>query len=146
MSKMSVARVLPESERCVYSCPHSTSPRRKTPQRETGAGKSPVALDTIVNVSTIMGKCVHSASPLSRSVPMNTAACLLAEPMVLPLEPVPIAEPEEPVEAAPPPADVSLKVPTDRDFEIYEQAVFAGMPQRLVAKKHGISQPRVHQI
>jgi len=77
---------------------------------------------------------------------MNTAACLLAEPMVLPLEPVPVAEPERPEEAAPRLADVSLKVPTDRDFEIYEQAVFAGMPQRLVAKNHGISQPRVHQI
>jgi len=77
---------------------------------------------------------------------MNSAACLLAEPMVLPLEPVPVAEPERPEEAAPRLAGVSLKVPTDRDFEIYEQAVFAGMPQRLVAEKHGISQPRVHQI
>ena len=91
---------------------------------------------------------------------MNTAACLLAEPMVLPLEPVPVAEPDSrragsacrsgegdtnchPVEEA---GGACPTVPTDRDFEIYEQAVFAGMPQRVVAKKHGISQPRVHQI
>src|SRR5688500_15384952 len=93
-----------------------------------------------------MGNCVHYVSPWSRSVPMNPAACLLAEPMVLPLEPVPVVEPERPEEAAPRLADVLLKVPSDRDFEIYEQAVFAGMPQRVVAKKHGISQPRVHQI
>ena len=91
---------------------------------------------------------------------MNTAACLLAEPMVLPLEPVPVVEPGScrsgpachsgeahancrPVQEA---GKACPTVPDDRDFEIYEQAVFAGMPQRLVAKKHGISQPRVHQI
>lgn len=44
------------------------------------------------------------------------------------------------------PADVSLKVPSERDMEIYEQVVFARMSQREVAEMHEISQPRVHQI
>lgn len=77
---------------------------------------------------------------------MNTAACLLAEPMVLPLEPVPVAEPERPEEAVPPLAGVSLKVPSDRDLQIYETAVFAGRSQREVAKEFGVSQPRVNQV
>jgi hypothetical protein len=44
------------------------------------------------------------------------------------------------------PAEVSLKVPNERDMEIYEQVVFARMSQREVAEMHEISQPRVHQI
>ena len=77
---------------------------------------------------------------------MNTAACLLAEPMVLPLEAVPVTEPERPEEAVPPLAGVSLKVPSDRDLQIYETAVFAGRSQREVAKEFGVSQPRVNQV
>jgi hypothetical protein len=50
---------------------------------------------------------------------------------------------ESPVRLA---ADVSLKVPRERDMEIYEQVVFARMSQREVAEMHEISQPRVHQI
>lgn len=78
---------------------------------------------------------------------MNTAACLCPELDVLPHEPVLPPEPAEPAVPAPPPlTDISIKAPSSRDMEVYEDVVFAGMSQRQVAKKHGISQPRVHQI
>jgi hypothetical protein len=76
---------------------------------------------------------------------MNTAACLVSEVDVLPMESVVGSEPEKPVGNSPLP-DVSLKVPSDRDLQIYETAVFAGRSQREVAKEFGISQPRVNQI
>ncbi|MGI8979254.1 MAG: hypothetical protein ACR2FY_08520 [Pirellulaceae bacterium] len=82
---------------------------------------------------------------------MNTAACLISEPDVFSPEPAiapESAEPEVPEVPSPPPPreDISLKVPSGRDMEVYEDVEFAGMTQRQAAKKHGISQPRVHQI
>ena len=78
---------------------------------------------------------------------MNTAACLVSEVEVLPLESVQAPQPNQPnVDVPPPLPEVSLKVPSDRDLEIYEMVVFAGRPQREVASKFGVSQPRVNQI
>lgn len=77
---------------------------------------------------------------------MNTAACLVSDARVLPLESV-ADQPARPAAELPPPLpDVSLKVPSDRDLQIYESAVFAGRSQREVAKEFGVSQPRVNQI
>ena len=78
---------------------------------------------------------------------MNAAACRIQEPDVLPLEAV--NSPgigNGPAQAPPPLPDVSLKVPSDRDLQIYETVVFAGRSQRAVAKEFGVSQPRVNQI
>lgn len=78
---------------------------------------------------------------------MNTAACLLPEVNVLPLNPpVSAEEVEKPEENVQPLPNVSLKVPSDRDLQIYESAVFAGRSQRDVAREFGVSQPRVNQI
>jgi len=77
---------------------------------------------------------------------MNTAACLVSDVDVLPLESVVDYQPEILDGHSPPLADVSLKVPSDRDLQIYEVVVFAGRSQREVAKEFGVSQPRVNQI
>ena len=49
---------------------------------------------------------------------MNAAACLVSDVDVLPLEAVAGSRPEKPVVDSPLPADVSLKVPSDRDLQI----------------------------
>lgn len=72
---------------------------------------------------------------------MSATACLVSEVNVLPLESVPLE-----ADWSPPLPDVSLKVPSDRDLQIYEEAVFAGLPQRKVAQNFGVSQPRVNQV
>lgn len=78
---------------------------------------------------------------------MNTAACLVPEVNVLPLNPPVFAEVvEKPEKNVQPLPKGSLKVPSDRDLQIYESAVFAGRSQRDVAKEFRVSQPRVNQI
>jgi hypothetical protein len=77
---------------------------------------------------------------------MNTAACRIPELDVLTPELAISPESAEPAVPSPPPAGILPKVPSRRDIEVYEDAVIAGMPQRQVAKKHSLSQPRVHQI
>ncbi|MBC7857133.1 MAG: hypothetical protein IAF94_27190 [Pirellulaceae bacterium] len=81
---------------------------------------------------------------------MNTAACLISQPDVLSPEPAISPESAEPeVSEVPSPPlreNISLRVPSGRDLEIYQEVVSGGMTQRRAAKKHGISQPRVHQI
>jgi hypothetical protein len=77
---------------------------------------------------------------------MNTAACLVSEVDLLPLESAFGSQSEKPVGDSPLRSDISLKVPSDRDLQIYETAVFAGRSQREVAKEFGVSQPRVNQI
>ncbi|MCE9525311.1 MAG: hypothetical protein K8R36_04570, partial [Planctomycetales bacterium] len=77
---------------------------------------------------------------------MNTAACLVSDVDVLPMESVVGSQSEKPVGDSPPLLGVNLKVPTDRDLQIYETVVFAGRSQREVAREFGVSQPRVNQI
>ena len=77
---------------------------------------------------------------------MNTAACLVSDVDVLPLESVVGSGPTVSDGKSPPLRDVSRKVPSDRDLQIYETVVFTGRSQRAVAREFGVSQPRVNQI
>ncbi|MFN0020484.1 MAG: hypothetical protein ACKVP0_19680 [Pirellulaceae bacterium] len=84
---------------------------------------------------------------------MNTAACLASDVDVLPLESCrggsASLPPEETGTTSPPPVAAGTAcptVPSDRDLQIYEAAVFAGRSQRDVAREFGVSQPRVNQI
>ncbi|MFN0020154.1 MAG: hypothetical protein ACKVP0_17985 [Pirellulaceae bacterium] len=84
---------------------------------------------------------------------MNTAACLVSEVDVLPQESCRAGSacihPEEAGTTCSPPVVAGTAcptVPSDRDLQIYEAAVFAGRSQRDVAREFGVSQPRVNQI